>query len=565
MQRKMSEKLVVVLPGLLLAMGLAYAVSQLGDQGNDEFPIFSQSVWAEVSASGVQDSPRRIPINVTPHAILSQTSENIGEQVPHDLALASDFHDSAYNITVVDEEGLPVPNARLELIERSSLNVNARKSEALLNELSRTEQKTDKNGDFAFTDSRHSRFEIQVHVPGYASKRYRLHHPGSRLIKLTRKSSIVGTVFDSEGVALPGIDVRLRHDAMDEKVVKTDINGFYRFSDVTPTSATLRINDSQYRRQVEHRIQMAGRIAYQQNFYLEAGDRLEVSVLSSNGSPAQGAVVSLIELDTALRCGTLITTATGTADFRCLTPDASYMVIVRHGSSTGRTRVQKRAKGNAEKTTVQLHESRIFRGRVRARNGDDLFLAGVQVTFESELESTSADMEQITAITDENGEFEISGLDPMLNYTAFLYHQAYAFGVEENVVRAETTSESGGLVPASENSGELALVEFQLEAPTRFEGQVIGKNGMPIAKGYVTLDKEGLDPSITGSQLSVRPDPQGRFSFTNLASGIYFLNIRDLKTGDLSDQIRIDVGNGAIYWSHPNATAGPTLISTSKN
>ncbi len=568
MQRKMSEKLVLVLPGLLLAAGLAFVLTHLEDQaGANDLPTFNYFVSAVPESNGQQDGS--LPARAVKSSV--NASEEFDDQISpgtsREFAYAAQRPQVVeYAITVLDEEGLPVRNARVEIIERSRVAVeSAQANSELLGDLNRTWGKTSSIGELKFSDDRNSMFQVEVHVPGYASKRYRLLRPGRKLIQLYRNTSIVGTVYDPNGEPLPGVEVQIRHDLAKMDVTHTDQNGFYKFASVTPTAATIRINAPGFRRAHEHLVRLDGRTEYLQDFYLLNGEDLDVTVYGTRGELAQSSLVTLIELDTGLTFGPVKTNSSGVASFHCLEPEYSYLAVSRSGGAFGRAFVPRvtldATVTNESQVTIQLLRG-IFRGVVRADGDVDLPVEGVQVTLVSEMTDSNSDQHQVMVTTDANGNFTVEGLDPTLMYTAFLFHESYAFAVEEAI---HPILLEGPQQERKVESSEDPPQAFSLLPPSQFEGQVIGKNGLPVVKGLITLDNNDLGVGVTGSRLLVRPDSAGRFSFTNLASGSYTLRVRDLGVGDFSSAIPVVIDNGTLVFGQLGAVTGPLIVDLAKN
>ncbi|MFT7620419.1 MAG: hypothetical protein ACI97A_004076 [Planctomycetota bacterium] len=565
MQRKMSEKLVLVFPGLLLAVGLAFLLLfHLEDQARDgDVPTFERYLTAEVSpevgpderaaispATSIESGGRKVAAPSPEWA----RSESLVNGIP-------ERHE--YQVTIIDENYAPVKNAKIRLVERSRLYVdNAKQSKTLLGDLAVSQHQAGENGVYSFVDKNYSKYEIEVDVPGYAKKRYRLVDPGKKTIRLVREASIVGTVYDANGAPVPAIDVQIWHDLNSKEVVKTDENGSYHFKSVTPSSATLRINSPRFRRVQEHRIKMDGRTAYEQNFHLTPGGELVVKVKDADGEIAIGAFVALKELDTGLEFRSVLTDQKGEATFNCLEAHCSYMVVGKSGVSTGRVFVAKDSNGNASEASIQLQRAKTFFGVVQIENSDDLPIGGVEITFESTLTRSNAEQHQVRVVSDENGAFEVQGLDPNLDYTAFLFHPSYAFAVQENI-KSELAQVEG--FESNRTSQAEAPQVFSMGEPSRFDGLVLGKDGLPVSRGYITLDNSRLDVGVTGSRFSVRPDSTGRFSFSNLGSGSYDLTIRDLTTGDVSQRIRIVVGNGVVELENVGTIVDLLQVDLAKN
>lgn len=562
MQRQVSEKLVLILPGLLLVAGLAVVLARFSDSEDSlAAPTFTH--YARAASSPAPESTERNPARVADLVDDANTARPFDTaEMPTDVVddlLAQPPAEVAYQVTIVDEEGLPVPHAKIQIIEHSRLLVdNARQSTALLGELGRRSETTDEDGSYAFKESRDHRIDIEVKVPGYATKRYRLRKPGKKVIKLLRNASLLGRVYGPDNAPVAGVEVRMYHDSARMSVVRTDEQGAYRFDSVTPTCATLRIHHPRYRMAVEHRIRMDGRIAYYQDFYLTEGSRLRARVIDTDGETAARATVVLKELESGLTCGTLLTDARGEAEFTCLDDDMTYLVEAANGrTAIARKLVAKTAEGNAESIELQLLSARVLVGVVRDSGDADLPVGKVQVTLESEMTTTSAEKHQVTVMTDENGVFTAAGLDPTLNYTAFLYHQDYAIAVVENLKPEGLDS------PAATENPE--PMPFTLSAPSRFDGIAVASDGSKLTRAFVTLDNLDVDARVTGYRLSVRPDENGRYSFTNLADGNYRLKVMDLRTGD-SNSLRVLVDDGLVVAPAVSQSplAGPLTISLTR-
>lgn len=505
-----------------------------------------------VSANGVAATDQAAAARVSFFGGDPRARAESGVEVTPDAKLLRPVAPGRFLIAVEDEEGRPVAAAKVTRLETAQVCVAAAPdgSTEVFRPFARDEMVTDAKGEIEFdAGDRGNRFELLIEVPGYAAKHYRLRDPGKRYaLRLHRSASISGKVTDIARRPLAGITVELWHDISRRVATVTDENGLYEFRDVTPTSATLRIQEPGFIRARQHVVEVEERIQYFRDFVLERGRHLEVVVQDPQGLPLGGAEVRLIELQSGLVCGVVATDQSGRVAFDCLQPELHYLAVAHTGTEGGRVLVTALAEQESGSVAILARPLWTYQGVVRTADG--LPLEGTQIVFESGALGaySSTSKEQFIVVTDAEGHFVVTGLDPALDYAALIYHQQFAMQQIADITAPEPTEgEPGAELPIQpEAPAESGNEEQIVLAPaSALDGLAVDADGQPLADTVVYLSNEDdVLRALPGGQISVRTDADGRFYIGNIGSGRYFFEAHHLSSGVASQPMTLDFGAG---------------------
>ncbi len=538
------------LPGILLAVGVGVWVHRwLQEEPVDRPPTFSNMVSATTVApdrapSLVQSTAREAPI------------PPVGESIP-DLT-ATELPPDGYMLRILDDEGRPVRHGRIVIRRRLGATViNASNDQDALvadGEI----QLPLTNGALQFRADGYSVYEVEIDVPGYAVRRYRLRDPGRRVIRLTRPAAIVGHVFGPDARPAVGVQVDLWHGGSLAQSTTTDANGFYAFERVTPELATVRLRPRGFARpRVEHvRVEAGTRSV--RDFDLRAGGRLDVIVKGPDGKVRPRVSVVVVEARSGEVAASDLTGSGGRCAFSCLRPGVEYMVRVFDEDVSARSFFRAPDPIDAAQVRTEvlvLAETWSLSGIVLTESG--IPVQGARVMFESRpLGRVSSTAHSTAAVTGADGRFQVRGLIAGVVYSAMVFHPQ--FGV---------VSQAG----IEQGTASLSLT---LPEPGVFEGLAVAEDGSPLRDAIVWLTLTGVPPGALGRNFVLRADQTGRFRLPNLPMGAPLsLEIQDQRGVSRLRRTRLAVSEikPPSYFalpdeetSAPGATTG-TMSTVQKN
>ncbi len=483
------------LPGILLAVGVGVWLHRwLQEEPVERSPTFSNMVSAEaISADG---APRRN----APDAVEAPIPP-VGESIP-DLA-ASELPPDGYMLRILDDEGRPVRQGRIVVRRRvgATLINAANDQDALVAGGAIELPLTD--GALQFRADRYSTYEVEIDVPSYAVRRYRLRDPGRRVIRLTRPAAIVGHVFGPDARPVAGVQVDLWHGGSLSETTVTDANGFYSFERVTPELATVRLRPRGFARpRVEH-VRVAAGTRSVRDFDLRAGGRLDVVVRGPGGKVRPRVAVAVVEARSGEVAAFDLTGNDGACRFSCLRPGVEYMVRASDKEASARSffRAPDRIDTAQVRTEVlMLVNTWTLSGIVVTESG--IPVDGARIMFESRpLGRVSSTAHTTEAVTGADGRFRVRGLIADVVYSAMVFHPQ--FGVVSQ----------GGI---EQGSPPLSLV---LPEPGVFEGLAVAEDGSPLRDAIVWVTLTGVPSGTLGRNFVLRSDQSGNFRVPNLPMG----------------------------------------------
>ncbi len=483
------------LPGILLALGVGIWLHRwLQEEPVERPPTFSNMVSAAAVATDVaprQNAPAAMEAPIPP----------VGESIP-DLA-ASELPPDGYMLTILDDEGRPVRQGRIIIRRRTGATLinAANDQDAMVADGAVELPLTD--GSLQFRADGYSVYEVEIDVPGYAVRRYRLRDPGRRVIRLTRPAAIVGHVFGPDARPVVGVQVDLWHGGSLAESTATDANGFYAFERVTPELATVRLRPRGFARpRVEHvRVEAGTRSV--RDFDLRAGGRLFVVVKGPGGKARPHITVAVVEARSGEVAAFDLTGSNGTCAFSCLRPGVEYMVRASDKDVSARSFF--RAPDHIDPAQVRtevlmLTDTWTLSGIVVTESG--IPVEGAHVMFESRpLGRVSSTAHTAQAVTGADGRFRVRGLIDDVVYSAMVFHPQ--FGVVSQ----------GGI---EQGSPPLSLV---LPEPGVFEGLAVAEDGSPLRDAIVWLTLTSVPSGDLGRNFVLRADDTGRFRMPNLPMG----------------------------------------------
>lgn len=439
----------------------------------------------------------RLRITAAGHAPLVHRLAPAGD-APAPLSLALD---PALRIrsTVVDEAGMGVPGAEIELrarVEEALRALNASWSGVRAEEWRST---TDSTGGFVIEDLAAGDYELWVEAEGFAGGGRELLVEATGVdrelepLVLGRGLTLVGRVVDAEDRPLPGSRVavgpldRRRHRQAAHAETTTDVDGRFRVAGLGPTS--------EYSFWVEHetgevlRILPAPLPEEPLRIVVEARHPLAGVVVDAAGTPVADAWVTLAYGEGGARRASSTTTGSdGTFDYR-LPPGP---VTVTAAAEEGRSRPRRvlLGEGAAEPLRLVLEVMPAsLAGRVVDSAGRGV--PGIEV-FVNDLDGAGMPQEGSLRVSGEQGELSAARLAPGR------YRVGTHGGPPGSAVEVELTA------------GERREVELTVAgAPVPLAGRVIDALGRPIAGAEVhALRSTGGN----GGESRSLTDGAGRFS-----------------------------------------------------
>ncbi|TAJ23315.1 MAG: sigma-70 family RNA polymerase sigma factor [Planctomycetota bacterium] len=455
-------------------------------------------------------------------AVLAAESANTAAAAPRNPLVA------LLRGRVVDPQHAPVAGAKVDVRRPeaghySVLDVNLNRTPRVV-----AGTTTGPDGRFEFELERGIPLDLAVAAVGYCDAHLAGLCAGEELeIVLDRGCRVYGRITrarDGEGVADASVRVFAygRKDSAN-RVARTDAEGFYelRFSDLV--DPRVEVSSGRYASSDWQRIELDARREARFDLALDDGIAVVGTVRAAgSGAPIAGAVVG-----------------EGWTFHRTATTDEHGRYRLEGFAVNGWQELYARAPGFATAQFVQLPAAengemradfelaRGHRARGRVVDGRGEPIAGAYVgAVASEYTAQGQDIDWISTRCDEQGRFELDGLDPKLRHCALVSAEGHATKVYD--------------FPAEESAqAELDLGDLPLEAPALIAGRVVDEHGEPIVDASVTLSGANADrgrfragaslPEAGDSYVdsrSTRSDATGAFAFGALAGGGYRLSAR---------------------------------------
>ncbi|MEZ5988275.1 MAG: carboxypeptidase regulatory-like domain-containing protein [Planctomycetota bacterium] len=372
---------------------------------------------------------------------------------------------------VRDVDGVPLAGARVELRfkdgdELGDFGFDDRDPPRTL-----SEAWTDEKGAFGFDVERGVQYRLRATKDGYASRAGRKLIGGAReVLRLSEPGTVEGRVLRSEtGQPVAGARVTVHRDGDAEilAAARTGADGAYRLEGLPPEELIPECRvEAAMTRGPWHVIVRSGQET-QADFDVDVGRSVTGQVTDVfTGEPVAGAGISSSLPDH----NTTMTSREGR--FELTVHDREDEVVVR---ASGFVPVVMPLPKGSDPLDIELRRGGIVHGRMVDANGDGI--RGGQV-----LAGTDTGR-PIHAEVDQEGYFEVAGLDPEASYMVLL--RARRFGARAL------------LLPKQIESGErLDLGNLMLETPGGVEGRVVDKDGSPFADAEVRLLGPTTPPDV---------------------------------------------------------------------
>lgn len=484
-------------------------------------------------------------------------------------------------LRVVDEEGKPVPGARLSRVEESSsLGPNGVSGSIGFDDLGRT----DEQGLYSIAGLEAGTVDILVETDAFQKRLIQgasiseAAPTGTLEVVLTRGAVLEGRVLDTDGTPIPGVSVSSYRENAEAftglKWATTDASGHYRLEGLAPGSYEMKAERFSDTLQVKTRV---GPGVQHLDLQFQPGTPVSGQVVDPQGAPLACVRLSLVPLDDGDPFNT-VSEADGTFTFDAA-PDGEFRL---HGSAPGFAETTDPRVVSVSGQPVQGLVLRLARGvsitgrltgadprqlaqaRVKAHLGEPgrretldgtvnrkggYEIANVSPgTWEVSAElqdgrSVEARIEIGTGPVSADLEFE-DGLT--LSGRVLLDGRPLAAAeISVDGARSKTAYDGGFSVPGlrpgthqlqiliGPGIGHSRSVEMERDEEIAvslstggLEGRVLSPDGLPVAGAVVEVSAEQPDLHASFEGLNVRTGEDGLFSLPRVVDGSYRLRVR---------------------------------------
>ncbi len=398
---------------------------------------------------------------------------------------------------VTNPEGEPVAGATIRARNYRSMDRNQDRTAT-----------SDTDGAFRLTGLPHELIELRVRADGYTTLVLRGARPGTEepiLIELKTGALLTGRVVDAAGRPVAGASVLLEPDeqtlmrGVDARDLfkRSDGDGRFRFEHVGPGTWSLEATQGPATAKVDG-IELQPGTQREVDLHLQTQDQLTVIVSTQLSEPVADARIRVKPEGTAFATGYGTTDASGRAQIGVDTGAA--LVTVEHELYQNES-TQLVLEPGTNELVVQVRPGGTIRGSIRSAAGAPLALATVKAQAEDSLNLPPAVRRYLypptETISDRNGQFELTGLDPGSYFLA---------------AKAPGFAENGPAQPIEIDGQSVDGMDIVLEPGGSITGAVTGLDSTDLASVEISATRNA-------EQHLTAPDLEGNFAFEDLAPG----------------------------------------------
>lgn len=355
---------------------------------------------------------------------------------------------------------------------------------------------TDAEGAFAFTGLHGAAYDIRIlGYPEVSPDRLDLAE-GQILsgveIQVPFGGVLEGTVLDKDTKSpIPGVGIQLTNQLGNARFTLTNEQGRYRFAALEASLYAIEAAGESFAVRRYSGLQIwPGQILSEVDFLLDSEKTITGTVTDALSSEKiQGAAVVAESLDGLVF--TAETSATGTYTLRQMPPGTFALQCTANGYQTLQYDLVTVNRDGSTQIDLSLLPGLTQTGTVVARENSEGIPQAIVVS------RNALDHTVMTAVTDKNGAFSLSGLTPGTHYI-----QASAFG----------RAVAAGIIQLDATGGE--PIELALPLAFNLSGKIADAAGAtPADEGFILIE------NAEGSILASSYTEQGMFSFSLLPQG----------------------------------------------